>query len=382
MRNNMDNKTDNKSNPKKQKGENMLKKVFGEILQWVIRGAFIVLAIAILIKGGGWAFGEAYDLLAKTPSSNQEVRNVELVIPKGATTETIAGILEENGLIGSSLFFRMKSKLDGNDGKFQYGDYTLSTAMSEEDIMKILMTEGAKRETKTFTIVEGLTLAKTAESLEAQGICTRQEFFKALDNTNWGYKFLESVPDTSVRNIRYQGYLFPSTYEIYADATAVDVISTMFDHLDKIWTDEYYARAEALGLTVDQVITIASIIEKEVVEPSEQVIVSGIIHNRLEIDMKLQMCSSVLYVLDKHRSRLLYSDLETPSPYNTYIHPGLPIGPIANPGAGAIYAALYPDDNDYLYFVLKDDGSSTHEFNSDYNDHINDKSKYTNTFNY
>jgi UPF0755 protein len=135
--------------------------------------------------------------------------------------------------------------------------------MSEEDIMEILMTEGAKRETKSFTIIEGLTLVETANALESQGMCTKEDFFKALDNTNWGYRFLDSIPDTSIRKVAYQGYLFPSTYEVYADATAVDIISIMFDQMDKIFTDDYYEKAEELGLTIDEVLTVASIIEKK-----------------------------------------------------------------------------------------------------------------------
>ncbi len=276
----------------------------------------------------------------------------------------------------------MISRLSGFDNKFQYGKYTFSTGMSEEDMMEILLTEGAKRPTKTFTVIEGLTLAQTAASLAEQGMCSVDEFYSALDDTNWGYRFLESVPDAAQRKISYQGYLFPSTYEVYEDATPVDIISTMFDQMDKLWTDEFYEQAKKQGKTIDEIITIASIIEKEVVSPTEQNIVSGIIYNRLEDEMPLQMCSTVMYVLDKHRNRLLYSDLETVSPYNTYLTAGLPIGPIANPGEGAIRAALYPDDNDYIYFVLKDDGSGTHEFNSSYKDHVNDKAKYTDTFNY
>lgn len=360
----------------------MISKIFGEVLHLIAKVVIIVLAVSFLIKGGQWAYAQAYDLMSRTPSADQEIKNVNVEIPQGTSTEGIANILRESGLVDSTLYFRLVSRMNGYDGKFQYGNYTFSTGMSEEDMMEILLTEGAKRATKTFTVVEGLTLAQTAASLAEQGMCTVDDFYAALDNTNWGYKFLEGVPSTGERAITYQGYLFPSTYEVYEDATAVDIISTMFDQMDRIWTSDYYAKAESMGMTVDEVLTIASIIEKEVVSPPEQPIVSGIIYNRLEIDMPLQMCSTVMYVLDKHRNRLLNSDLEIESPYNTYKATGLPIGPIANPGEGAIRAALFPEDNDYLYFVLKDDGSGTHEFNASYNDHVNDKAKYTDTFNY
>jgi len=360
----------------------MIGKIVGEVAYFALKVVVIVVAILILVKGSQWAYGEAYALVARTPEANQTVRNVSIKIPVGASTEAIANILKEKGLIDSVLYFRIIAKIKGTDGKFQHGDYTFSTGMSEEEMMEILQTEGTKRLTKTFTVVEGLTLAETAASLVEQGMCAKKEFYDALEHTNWGYRFLDSIPDKEERAITYQGYLFPDTYEVYEDAKAVDIISVMFDKMDKIWTEEYYKQAERQGFTVDEVLTIASIIEREVVVPEEQPIVAGIIMNRLKDHMELQMCSTVMYVLDKHRDRLLYSDLETVSPYNTYLTAGLPIGPIANPGAGAIRAALYPDDNDYLYFVLKDDGSGSHEFNANYNDHVSDKKKYTNTFNY
>lgn len=360
----------------------MIGKIFGEVFQMVIKVAVMVVAIIFLINGGKWAYAQGYDLMVRTPGVDTVVRNVDINIPKGSTTETIAEILSEAGLIDSTLYFRLIARMNGYDSDFQYGDYTFSTAQDEEEMMEILRTEGAKRETKTFTIIEGLTLAEVAKSLADQGMCTQTEFYSALDNTNWGYKFLESIPEVEDRKIKYQGYLFPNTYEVYKDATAVDIIATMFNEMDKIWTDDYYAQAERLNMTVDEVITVASIIEKEVVSPAEQSLVSGVVYNRLDINMPLQMCSTIMYVLEVPRDRLFYADLEIESPYNTYRNSGLPIGPIANPGAGAIKAALYPDDNDYLYFVLKDDGSGTHEFNSSLSEHNSDKAKYVNTFNY
>ncbi len=360
----------------------MISKILGEVFQIAVKVVVIILAVVFLINGGKWAYAQGYDLMVRTPSANAVVRNVDISIPKGSSTETIAVILSEAGLIDSTMYFRLIARMNSFDSEFQYGDYTFSTAQSEEDMMEILRTEGAKRETKTFTIVEGLTLAEVAESLADQGMCKETDFYSALDNTNWGYKFLESIPELGDRKVKYQGYLYPNTYEVYKDASAVDIIATMFDEMDKIWTDEYYEQAKKLNMTVDEVLTVASIIEKEVVSPTEQNLVAGVVYNRLDINMPLQMCSTIMYVLEVPRDRLFYADLEIESPYNTYRNPGLPIGPIANPGGGAIRAALFPDDNDYLYFVLKDDGSGTHEFNSSLNDHNRDKAKYVNTFNY
>lgn len=361
----------------------MISKIFGELFQLGVKIAVILLAVFLLMNGSKWAYDQAYAMMVRTPSANEQVRNVNITIPKGSSTETIAEILQKAGLIDSTLYFRISSRLEGYDGKFQYGDYTFSTAQSEEEMMEILRTEGAKKATKQFTIIEGLTLNEVATSLVSQGMVkSEKDFFDTLDKTNWGYKFLEAIPNASDRKVKYQGYLLPETYEVYEDATTRDVIATMFDQMDRLWTDAYYAQAQKLGMTVDEVLTVASIIEKEVVSPAEQSVVSGVIQNRLDINMPLQMCSTIMYVLEVPRDRLFYADLEIESPYNTYINPGLPIGPIANPGAKAIHAALYPENNDYLYFVLKDDGSQTHEFNSNLQDHNRDKAKYVNTFNY
>ena len=360
----------------------MISKIFGEVMQLAIKIVAGIVAVIIIMNGSRWAYAQAYDLMSRTPSRDAEVRNVNVTIPKGANTESIAAILEEQGLIDSTMYFRISARLNGFDSRFQYGDYTFSTAQSEEDMMEILCTEGAKKATKSFTVIEGLTLAEVAESLAAQGMCTEKEFYDALDDTNWGYRFLESIPDSADRKVLYQGYLLPETYEVYEDASAVDIIATMFDQMDSVWTDDYYAQAEKMGMTVDEIITVASIIEREVVSPAEQNLVAGVIYNRLNVNMPLQMCSTIMYVLEVPRERLFYADLEIESPYNTYINPGLPIGPIANPGAAAIHAALYPDDNDFLYFVLKDDGSGTHEFNGTLAEHNRDKAKYVNTFNY
>jgi UPF0755 protein len=249
--------------------------------------------------------------------------------------------------------------------------------MTEEEIMEILKTEGFKRETITFTIPEGFTVDQIASRLAEEGICSASDFKDAVYNADYGYKFIEGIPE---RNLELQGYLFPDTYEIYLDATPEQIVSAMLNRFNEVFKDEYYDRADALGLTVDEIITIASIIEREVRVPEERRTVSGVIYNRLEIDMKLEMCSTVMYVLDKPQDRLLYSDLRIDSPYNTYMYSGLPVGPIANPGEESIIAALYPEDNDYLFFVLKDPETGAHDFNQTLQQHNAAKQEYNTDF--
>ncbi len=355
----------------------MINNILKEVISYVLKFVIIAVAVIVIYQGALWAYDSAYELMAREPEENITIVNVDVSIPQGSNTETIATILHEKGLINSVVYFRLIARINGLDDTFQYGDYTFNTGMTEDEIMTILATEGEKREVVTFTIPEGYTLEQVADKLAAEGIVTKSEFNSALENGRYGYKFLDYIPD---RNLPLQGYVFPDTYEVYADATAEDIISTMLKRFDQVFKDEYYDRLDELGMTLDEVITIASIIEREVRVPDERATVSGVIYNRLEEDMKLEMCSTIMYVLDVPRDRVLFRDLEIESPYNTYKYSGLPIGPIANPGEASIIAALYPEEHNYLFFVLVDPEEGRHEFNVTYNDHLNAMNKYDQDF--
>jgi len=346
----------------------MINNILKEVISYVLKFVIIIVAVVVIYQAALWAYDSAYELMAREPEENIKIYNVDVSIPQGSNTETIATILHDEGLINSVVYFRLIARINGLDDTFQYGDYTFNTGQTEDEIMTILATEGEKREVVSFTIPEGYTLDQVADKLAREGIVTKSEFNSALDNGRYGYKFLEYIPD---RNLRLQGYVFPDTYEVYADATAEDVVSTMLRRFDDVFKDEYYEQMERLGMTMDEVITIASIIEREVVVPDERSTVSGVIYNRLEEGMKLEMCSTIMYVLDKPRDRVLFRDLEIDSPYNTYMYSGLPVGPIANPGEASIVAALYPESHNYLFFVLVDPEEGRHEFNVRYNDHLN-----------
>ncbi len=355
----------------------MFKKVLIEIISLLFKLAILAVLVVVIMKASKWSYNEGYSILAS--KNTGVIKTVSISIPEGSSTEQIADILADAGLINSKIFFRIMSKVNGVENKYQYGDYTFSTSFSQDEIMNKLTTEGAKKEVKQFTLIEGLTLEQTAESLANQGICSESDFYEAL-NKDYNYKFLESIPEN--RKIKYQGYLLPNTYEVYADASAEDVVGMIFSQMNELWTEERYAQAEKLGFSVDEIITIASIIEREVREKSEQPLVASVIYNRLEVNMPLQMCSTIMYALEVPREKLYNVDLEVDSPYNTYKNIGLPVGPIANPGQDAIIAALEPANTDYLYFVLKDDDSGTHNFNETLEAHNEDKAKYQGTFNF
>jgi UPF0755 protein len=241
--------------------------------------------------------------------------------------------------------------------------------MSMEEIMKILI--AGKAETVRFTIPEGYDIKRTTEKLAGEGLINADVFAKEIESGQFDYRFLTDAP---VGPNRLEGFLFPETYEIFANANEHDIIDKMLYQFDKVFTDEYYKRAEELGMSVREVITLASIIEREARVPEDRPIIASVFYNRMKIDMPLQSCATVQYILGEQKAVLSIKDTKIESPYNTYLHTGLPPGPIASPGADSIKAALYPAETDYLYFLAKGDGS--HAFSSTYDQFLKDKAKY------
>jgi UPF0755 protein len=204
-----------------------------------------------------------------------------------------------------------------------------------------------------------------------------QEWLEACANYGATFSFLA---DVQWRANPLEGYLFPDTYFLPANPTPNDLINRMLNRFIEVFDYEMEERAAELGLTIDQVIIKASIIEKEIRVPHERALCSAIIYNRLRQNRLLEMCSTIIYVLDVPRDRLFFSDLDIVSPYNTYRNPGLPIGPISNPGRAAIHAALYPANVDYLFMVLMDENTGEHFFSNNLNDHNRAKERYGRDF--
>lgn len=369
--------------PLSEKGENMNKNNDNDnkspLIKVITKSIVFIIIVILLYFGGKWAYRYAYEVIS---GASDYSKDVQITIPKGSSSDDIAKILKDNDLTKSTTMFKYKAKKLGFANKFQYGDFTLNTSMNYKEKMIILASEGEKKETITVTIPEGYSISQIAKKLSDEGICTENEFYEALENNVEEFRFIKSIPN---RENRFQGYLFPSTYEFFVDATANDVVSKMLNQFNIIFKDEYYERANELGLTVDEIITIASIIEKEVRVDEERAKVAGVIYNRMNQNMNLQMCSTVVYAWELigqpvERDRLLYEHLDIESPYNTYMYAGLPKGPVANPGEDSIKAALYPEEHDYLYFVLKNPDTGVHEFNTTLEGHNNAKNKYNQEF--
>ncbi len=316
------------------------------------RFAGLLIAVVLIAAGAGTISVRQYDKAADPGDPTA----YEFVVERGMSSKAIARALQEKGLIKNASLFLQKTKRQGFDGRYQAGSFQLSPSMTMSEIMQALT--HARRDTVRFTVPEGYTVRETAALLAEKELVDEQAFLQCLTE-EYDYGFL---PDIERTVDRLEGYLFPDTYEIFVGAEEREIIEKMLARFDDVFLPEYYSRADELGRSVHEMITIASLIEKETRAPHERKLVSSVLYNRLAIRMNLRFDSTIQYLFDEPKERVLYKDLEIDSPYNTYMYEGLPPGPIASPGKDCIVAALYPEDTDYLYFVVKTYGSIEHNF--------------------
>ncbi len=289
--------------------------------------------------------------------------DVHITIPEGTGTSKIAAILEENGVINHTKLFSVSAQMSGYDKKMRSGDFVVKNGMSYSEIMELLSSSSGEELVKV-TIPEGFEVTQIAERLEQAGLVSVADFMAALSG-EYEYRFLEGLPE---RSVKLEGYLFPDTYMFSKNMSAKDIVAAMLDNFDKHFKDEYYTRAQEMGYSVDDIVTLASIIERETNTQKERAKVAGVFYNRLNSNMRLQSCATVQYALGERKSVLSIADTKIDSPYNTYINDGLPIGPIASPGNDCIVAALYPEATGALFFVLDSDGN--HVFSNTYEEHM------------
>ena len=280
---------------------------------------------------------------------------------------TIARSLKEQGLIRDHLQFRFLTSALGWSGKLKAGRYELSPGYSTWAIVRKIGLGQVR--TVTVTVPEGFSVDQILKLLSSRGYGSEESLREALARVEARGE-IPYLPDDRRHLIEpYEGLLFPDTYLFAEGVSGETVLLTMARRTVQIMTPELQARAEALSLSPFQVLTLASIIEKEARVADERPLVSSVYHNRLKISMKLDACPTVRYVINKPSSEiLLWADLEVNSPYNTYLYGGLPPGPICSPGLAAIQAALFPSETRYYYFVSKNDG--THHFSRTFDEHI------------
>lgn len=316
----------------------------------------ILLVLAVVIASGMiyiLSVGKAYD------KNNTELIAVE--IPMGSSSDDIAQALEKSGVIKSASEFNLKSRLTGNRGSYKAGNYELSPSMTMEEIMEQLK-KGSSGNTLRFTVPEGSSLTEIAEVVAATGACTSEEFLQAAAEGAFDYEFLKDNDITGEK--RLEGFLYPDTYDIYENEKPDKIIERMLKRFDEIYSEVLKtADTDIMNkYNTFEIVTVASLIEKEAKLDKERPLVASVVYNRLDKNMKLQFCSTVQYALGKHKARLYNSDLKVESPYNTYKYEGLPQGPIGSPGRASLEAAVSPEHTDYLFFVVSAKGDGSHNF--------------------
>lgn len=329
----------------------------------------LILIIVLAVAAGGW-----YVYSGMQPVEPSE-RDVRITIEPGTGTSGIASMLEDNGLIKNSFFFVSYLKWKSEGSRFQAGVYDLKPGVTYDEIIaKLNSGDVVKAEMIRFTIPEGFTVMQMAEKLAEQGIAD-QEIFLQLTKQGDGLDspLLEDIQSGDALKYLLEGYLFPETYELKKGSTEADIVNRMLEETEKRLEGiaDFDAKLTKTGLSLNELMTVASLIEREVVADSERGMVAGVIYNRLAKDMKLEIDATVQYLLDKPKERLLNSDLRSvDSPYNTYLYAGLPPGPIAAPSLKSIEAALEPEASEYLFYVTKKDGSGEHLFAKTYKEHL------------
>ncbi len=289
-------------------------------------------------------------------------------IPGGMGAGSIAEMLEEKQIVSSRKYFLKRLRQTGKDGEVQSGTYKVHKGMKSDEVIEMIV--NGRTAAIRFTIPEGYSLREMAKSLEKEGVCKGADFLKAAKE----YTGLKYVGRSAAIENPMEGYLFPDTYEVPPDATAKDIVRLMADTFDERLTDDMRAAANKYGLSIHEFVTLASLVEKEVMDDDDRPKVAQVFLKRLEIEMPIQSCATIQYLLKEPKEDLTFDDLKIESPYNTYEHPGLPPGPIASPGEKALEAAANPSATKYLYFVADRKGKTY--YSETFDEHMEKVEKY------
>jgi UPF0755 protein len=330
--------------------------------------------IVLILVGGGVGTGlYVANALQPAAASEQEVR---VKVPSGASSSQIANLLKEQGMIKSPAIFTYYLKWKNQGSRFQAGEYAMKPGMTLDQIIDQFNNgQAVKEEMFRVTIPEGFTARQIAEKLTMETPLKAEAFLQNIAKPEqFKAAALATLPNDQAIKYRLEGYLFPETYEFKKGANEQEFIERSLQELDKKLATlpaDWEEKAKGRNLNLHQVLTVASLIEREVVVEEERPLVAGVIYNRLNQKMPLQIDATVQYLLDKPKERLFEKDLLVESPYNTYRNPGLPPGPIASPSLASIKAALYPADTKYMFYVTKKDGTQGHLFAETFDQHKN-----------
>ncbi len=327
----------------------------------------LILIILIISAAGALMVRHNRNGVINHPFSTSESK-VKFEVKSGDDLNKVVESLNNQGLIKNKKIVDSYIKKNNVSTKASAGKYSISNNVSLDKLIHYI-NKGILDDTPVrVTIPEGYDIEAIAKAFDSKGIISKEEFLKSCRE----YKLPDYITADSKRKYALEGYLFPDTYEFYKGASGKAIIDEMTARFISVIND---IKAKT-GISIsneelDKYIIMASIVEKEVKTQDERGKAASVFYNRLGKGIKLESCATVLYALGVHKDKLSYNDLKVNSPYNTYLHGGLPEGPICNPGRACIEAAISPAKTSYLYFVSKNDG--THFFTDNYNDFLNEK---------
>lgn len=321
----------------------------------------VVAAIGLLAIGGGGYWLST----CVTRPLNPGAPEVVFVISPGQGLSLVAANLEDKHIIASKTCFILHARLKRAAATLKAGEYLVSASLSPARILDIFI-QGKER-LVSITIPEGFAMEAIAQKFAEKGWCGREEFLTLCRDPDF-------IRELNIPSHTLEGYLFPDTYFFPAHARCRKIIRKMTDTFQAVFTPDWRARADEMGFSVQEIVTLASMIEMETADPSERPLISSVFHNRLKRQMRLESDPTVIYGDTEFKGRIRTKHLRRETPYNTYTISGLPPGPIASPGAKALEAALYPEDSPYLFFVSRND--RTHHFSTTLTEHNRAVEKY------
>lgn len=334
-----------------------------KIVKSILAGLIIIILILV-----GAVFYFVYDLNRPLPDlKEKKIFRIE----KGEGVNQVAGKLQEQGIIKNTFNWETYLWLRNQENKLQSGQYELNPGLSARELAIKFIQGNTSIQEIWVTIPEGFTGKDIEKRLVEKNLVKPSDFTSRIKN--YKYDFI-GQDDYGKTLPTLEGYLFPDTYKFYQDSSIDEIISKMLNNFDKKITTDLRDEIKRQGKTINEVIILASIVEKETSDVEDMKKAAGVFYNRLEIDMLLESDATVNFVIEKNRRQATFEDIKIDSPYNTYKYKGLPPGPISNPGINSIKAAIYPEKTDYLYFLSPEDGSTV--FSKTLEEHNLAKAKY------
>ncbi|NBG89094.1 endolytic transglycosylase MltG [Isachenkonia alkalipeptolytica] len=329
----------------------------------------LAITLAVLTAVGVYSY---LSLIPNYLSTGANEETVTVEISEGDSLRTVANTLHEEGVIRNRYWFRRQAGEEGVDRNIRPGTYEIPPEEPFTEIFEILQV-GEQRESVAVTFPEGFTLYEMGARVEDSGLATREEFIEATEDyyENQALSF-----DADPLFFSLEGYLYPDTYHFDEDQSAMEIVEIMANRMNQVFTTEDYELMDERDLSLHEILTKASLIERETAFDEESDLIAGVIENRLNQEMRLQIDASVIYAVgegEEHITRVLYEHLEVENPYNTYRYHGLPPGPIAAPRESSIRAALEPAEHDYLFYVV---GTEGHVFAETYDEHLENVAAY------